>query len=162
MEQKNNFDIKSIKVYRNTEAKIFEIVFAILAIIVWGIIICLVLKAPDTIPIHFDASGNPNDYGPAAGIMIPCVIITLVAIGIMITAYHPQHINMPYKITNIRQVECAIRSIRVAGIILLITCLAIAYTLLGMESPNATPVLATVILLIVEMIVFSILGYRAK
>lgn len=162
MEQKNNFDIKSIKVYRNTEAKIFEIVFAILAIIVWGIIIWLVLKAPDTIPIHFDASGNPNDYGPAAGIMIPCVIITLVAIGIMITAYHPQHINMPYKITNISQVEYAIRSIRVAGIILLITCLAIAYTLLGMESPNATPVLATVILLIVEMIVFSILGYRAK
>ena len=162
MEQKNSFDLNSVKVYRNTEAKILEMVFAILAIIVWGIIIWLVHRAPDIIPTHFDASGKPNDYGPAAGIMIPCAIITIVAIGAMITAYFPKSINMPYKITNIRQVEYAIRGIRVAGITLLIVCLAIAYTLLGMESPNATPVLATVILLIVELLVFSILGHRAK
>ena len=38
MEQKNTFDLKSVKVHRTSEAIIFEIAFAIVAVIVWGII----------------------------------------------------------------------------------------------------------------------------
>lgn len=154
--------MKSVKVHRTTEGTIFEIVFAIVAIIVWGIIIWLIHRAPDIVPTHFDASGKPNDYGPAAGIAIPCAIITLIAIGVMVTAYFPRYINVPYKITNIRQVEYTIRGLRIAGITLLFTCLSVAYTLLGMESPNATPTLLTIVLLIVEIMGFSFLGRRTK
>ena len=162
MEQKKEFDLKSVKVYRTTQGTILEVLFAIVAVVVWGIIIWLVAKAPDIVPTHFDASGKPNEYGPAAGIMIPCAIITLVAIGIMITAYYPRHLNLPFKITNIRQVKLTILSVRITGIILLLIALAVAYTLLGMESPNATPIIALVTLLLVEVVGFAIVARFTK
>ena len=162
MEQKKEFDLKSVKVYRTTQGTILEVLFAIVAVVVWGIIIWLVAKAPDIVPTHFDASGKPNEYGPAAGIMIPCAIITLVAMGIMITAYYPRHINMPFKITNIQQVKLTILSVRITGIILLLIALAAAYTLLGMESPNATPIIALVTLLLVEVVGFAIVARFTK
>ena len=93
MEQ-NNFDIKKIKVHRTTEATVFEIVFAIVAVIVWGLIIWLVHRAPDIVPTHFDASGKPNVYGSPAGVTIPCIILTIAAIVLMVLAYFPRHINI--------------------------------------------------------------------
>ena len=161
MEQ-NNFDLKTVKVHRTTEGTIFEIAFVVIAIVVWGLIIWMIHQAPDIVATHFDASGKPNAYGSPAGIAIPCVIMTLVAIGLMTTAYFPRLINMPTKLTNIRQVKLAIRGVRIAAIILLIMCLATTYTLLGMESPNATPVLAMVVLLIIETIIFSIVISKTK
>lgn len=161
MEQ-NNFDIKKAKVHRTMEGTIFEIVFAIVAIIVWGVIIWLVHRAPDIVPTHFDASGNPNAYGSPIGATIPCVILTIGAIVMMVLAYFPRHINMPFKITNIRQVELAIRQLRIVGITFLFLPLAVAYMMLGMKTPSATPMLVVVGLIFLEFIVTSILIYKAK
>ena len=161
MEQ-NNFDIKKVKVHRTTEGTVLEAVFVIVAIIVWGLIIWMVHRAPDIVPTHFDASGNPNAYGSPARVTIPCIIITIGALICMVVAYFPRHINMPVKITNIRQVELAIASIRVAGITTLLLALAIAYMMLGMSSPSPYPVIAVIILFILEIIIFSILIRKAK
>jgi predicted metal-binding membrane protein len=161
MEQ-NNFDIKKIKVHRTTEATVFEIVFAIVAVIVWGLIIWLVHRAPDIVPTHFDASGKPNAYGSPAGVTIPCIILTIAAIVLMVLAYFPRHINMPFKITNIQQVELAIRQLRIAGITFLFLPLAVAYMMLGMKTPSATPLLVVVGLIFLVFIVFTILIYKAK
>ena len=161
MEQKN-FDIKKVKVHRTTEATIFEIVFVIVAVIVWGVIIWLVHRAPDIVPTHFDASGKPNAYGSPVGITIPCALLTIGAIVCMVCAYYPRLINMPMKITNIRQVELTIRSIRVAGITLLLLALAIAYIMLGMSKPSATPIIAIIVLLILNIFIFSTLINKAK
>ena len=158
----NTFDIKSVKVHRTFEGTIFEIAFAIIAIVVWGLIIWLVHQAPDIVPTHFDASGKPNAYGSPSGVMIPSIIITIVAIGLMVTAYFPRYINMPFKITNIQQVRLAIRQIRVMGITLLLMSLAIAYMMLGMGSPSPTPIIAAVVLIFLEIIIFTILIYKAK
>ena len=162
MEQKNNFDIKKVKVHRTVEGNIFETVFAIVAIVVWGIIIWLIHQAPDIVPTHFDGSGNPNSYGSPASVAIPCIILTIAAIGCMVVAYFPRLINSTVKITNIRQVELNIRSIRVAGITLLLMALAVAYTMLGMNAQTPFPILAVVVLLLVEILIFSILTYKAR
>lgn len=161
MEQ-NNFDIKKVKVHRTTEGTVLEAVFVVVAIIVWGLIIWMVHQAPDIVPTHFDASGNPNAYGSPARVTIPCIIITIGALICMVVAYFPRHINMPVKITNIRQVELAIASIRVAGITTLLLALTIAYMMLGMSSPSPYPVIAVIILYILEIIIFSILIRKAK
>lgn len=136
--------------------------FAIVAIIVWGLIIWMIHQAPDIVPTHFDGSGKPNAYGSPVGITIPCGILTIVAIGCMVIAYYPRLINMPMKITNIRQVELTIRSIRVAGITLLLLALAIVYMMLGMSKPSPTPVIAIIVLLILNIFIFSILTNKAK
>jgi hypothetical protein len=156
------FDIKDVKLHRTTESTLFEIVFAIVMMVVWGLIIWMICRAPDIVPTHFDGSGRPNAYGSPIGILVPCIIITVAAIICMVIAYYPHYINMPFKITNTRQVELAIRSVRVAAITLLLLSLAIVYTLLGMESPSVIPVLVVIVLLLLEIIVFSILAYKAK
>jgi uncharacterized membrane protein len=158
----NQFNIKDVKVHRTTEATVFEAAFVIVAIIVWGLIIWMIHQAPDIVPTHFDGSGKPNAYGSPTGIAIPCVIITIAAIACMVTAYFPRHINMPFKITNIQQVKLAIRSVRVAGITVLLIALAVAYMMLGMKSPSPVPILVGIGLIFVEIIVFSILIYKAK
>ena len=158
----NSFDIKSVKVHRTFEGTIFEIAFAIVAIVVWGLVIWMIHQAPDVVPTHFDGSGRPNAYGSPTGITIPCIILTIVAIVCMVTAYFPRHINMPFKITNIQQVKLAIRSIRVTGITLLLLPLAIVYMMLGMGSPTAIPIIAVVVLILLEVIIFTILIYKAK
>ena len=161
MEQ-NNFDIKKIKVHRTAEGTILEVVFAIVAIVVWGIIIWLVHQAPDIVPTHFDASGKPNSFGSPVGSTIPCIILTIGAISMMVLAYFPRHINMPFKITNIRQVKLAIRQLRIGGIIFMLVPLAVSYMMLGMKSPSPTPLLVTIGLLLLEIIIFTILIYKAK
>ncbi len=161
MEQ-NNFDIKKVKVHRTTEATIFEAVFVLIAFIVWGLIIWMVHRAPDIVPTHFDASGKPNAYGSPVGVTIPCALLTIGAIVCMVCAYFPRHINMPFKISNIRQVEIAIRQLRIMGITLLLVPLAVAYMMLGMSSPSAIPILAVIALIFLDIILFTILIYRAK
>lgn len=158
----NQFNIKDVKVHRTTEATVFEAAFVIVAIIVWGLIIWMIHQAPDIVPTHFDGSGKPNAYGSPTGIAIPCVIITIAAIACMVTAYFPRHINMPFKITNIQQVKLAIRSVRVAGITVLLIALAVAYMMLGMKSPSPVPILVGIGLIFVEIIVFTILINKAK
>ena len=158
----NQFNIKNIKVHRTTEGTIFEIIFVIVALIVWGLVIWLVHQAPDIVPTHFDAAGKPNAYGSPAESAIPSIILTAVAAGLMVIAYFPRHINMPFKLTTIRQVELAIRQIRVMGITMLLLSLAIVYTMLGMSSPTAGPILAAVGLVFLEVIIFTILIYKAK
>ena len=161
MEQ-NQFDIKKVQVHRTSEAIIFEIAFAIVAVIVWGIITWMLYRAPDIVPTHFDAYGKANAYGSPAGIAIPCIILTIAAVACMATAYFPRHINMPFKITNIRQVELAIRSVRLAGVTFLLIPLSVAYTMLGMSSPSPIPILVVIGLILLEIIVFTILIYKAK
>lgn len=158
----NQFNIKEVKVHRTTEATVFEVAFAILAIIVWGIIIWMIHRAPDIVPTHFDGSGKPNAYGSPVGIIIPCVILTIGAIVCMVIAYFPRHINIPFKITNIRQVELVIRQLRVMGITFLLIPLSVVYMMLGMQSPSPAPLIAVIGLLLLEIIVFMILIYKAK
>ena len=161
MEQ-NQFDIKKVQVHRTSEGTVFEVAFVILAIIVWGLIIWMIHRAPDIVPTHFDASGKPNAYGSPTGLLIPCIILTIGAVVCMVCAYFPRHINMPFEIRNIRQVELTIRLLRVMGITFLLTPLAVAYTLLGMNSPSVTPILAVVGLFPIETVLFSIIIYKSK
>ncbi|MBP5714899.1 MAG: DUF1648 domain-containing protein [Prevotella sp.] len=161
MEQ-NKFDIKKVKVHRTTSGTVLEIAFFLIAVIVWGLIIWMVHQAPDIVPTHFDGAGKPNAYGSPAGVTIPCIIITIAAIGCMVVAYFPRYINMPVEITNIRQVRLTITSVRVVGITLLLMALAVAYIMLGMSSPHAFPVLAVVGLLLVEIICFTVLIHKSR
>ena len=161
MEQ-NNFDIKKVKVHRTTEGTILEAVFVVVAIVVWALIIWMVHQAPDIIPTHFDGSGKPNAYGSPTGVMIPCIIITIAGIVCMVVSYFPRHINMPVKITNIRQVELTIASVRVAGITMLLLALVVAYMMLGMSSSSPYPIIAVIALLILEIIIFTTLIHKAK
>jgi len=157
-----DFNLKEVKIHRTKEGTIIETAFAIIAVIVWGLIIWMIYRAPDTVPTHFDGSGKPNAYGSPIGVIIPCIILTIAAIACMVVAYFPSHINGISKITNIRQVALTILSTRLAGITLLLLALAVVYTMLGMSSPSPFPILAAVGLLLLNIIVFQILIHKNR
>ena len=151
-----------IKVSRTKEGTLFEVAFFVLGIIVWALIIWMISKTPDVIATHFDASGRPNGYGSPWGLLVPCLITTVVGAGLLVVAYFPHLINMPVEMKTIRQYELAIRSTRIAALILLLMTLAIPATLLVFDNPSPWPVLSTVGLLLLDVIVFCILIHKAR
>ena len=151
-----------IEIHRTAEGTVFEVTFVILAVIVWALIIWMLCKAPDVVATHFDGRGHPNGYGSPWGLVIPCVITTVVGAGLLVVAYHPHLINMPVEMKTLRQYELGIRSTRVAALTLLLLTLSIPCTLLLFESPSPWPVLGTVGLLLAVMTYYSVLIYRAR
>ena len=153
---------QKIKVNRTKEGTVFEIAFVMLAVIVWALIIWMLCKAPDVVATHFDGRGHPNGYGSPWGLVIPCIITTVVGAGLLVVAYHPHLINMPVEMKTPRQYELGIRSTRVAALTLLLLTLSIPCSLLLFESPSPWPVLAAVGLLLAVAVYYSVRIYKAK
>ena len=153
---------EKIRVNRTTEGTIFEVAFLVLAIVVWVLIILMLSKAPDVITTHFDGRGHPNGYGSPWGLLVPCLITTGVGVLLLVVAYHPHLINMPVEVKNLRQHELAIRSTRVAALVVLLLTLSIPATLLFFESPSPWPILGSVGLLLAVAVYYSVCIYRAR
>ena len=153
---------QKIKVNRTSEGTLFEIVFVVLAVIVWALIIWMLSEAPNVIVTHFDGNGNPNGYGSPWGLLVPCFITTIAGGALLVAAYHPHLINMPVEVKTIRQYELAIRSTRIAALTLLLLTLAIPATLLVFDNPSPWPVLGCIGLMLVVMTIYCVLIYRAR
>ena len=151
-----------IKVYRTTEGTIFEVAFAVLAVVVWALVIWMISRAPDVIATHFDASGRPNDWGSPWGLLFPCIITTVVGGCMLLGAYFPHSLNVPVNVSSPRQYELLIRMTRISALLFLLLTLAIPATLLTSISPSPWFILGTIGLLLLEIIVFCVLIHRAK
>lgn len=127
----------AVKVNRTLEGTIFEIVVAAILIVSWVIIII-----------------NRNNL-PAWFPLTQCIITSLVSLGMMVAAYFPNSINMPVQITTPRQYALAIRMVRIIGVILsLMPVTAYFHSMLS--------TVFCVGGLVVVIIIFSVLIYRAK
>ena len=137
-----------IKVYRTTEGTIFELAFLVLAVIVWVLVILLLKNAPDVIATHFDGNGRPNGYGSPWGLLVPCIITTVVGGGLLLGAYFPHTLNMPVNVSTPRQYELLIRMTRIAALLFLLLTLAIPATLLTSIGPSPWFILGTALILL--------------
>jgi uncharacterized membrane protein len=155
--EKNN-----IKVYRTIEGTIFEVAFLILAIIVWGLIIWFVNQAPDIVPTHFDASGNPNAWGSPIGIIFPCSIITISGAAMLILCYFPKSFNLSEKYKTPRNIVISIRMLRIYSLLMLLLTLAIAWTSLRSTSHSPIPIITIVAIMVIIGIVTTIATHRVK
>ena len=153
---------QKIKVNRTKEGTVFEIAFVMLAVVVWVLIILMMKSAPDVIATHFDAHGRPNGYGSPWGMVIPCIITTVIGAGLLVVAYHPHLINMPVEMKTPRQYELAIHSTRVAALLLLLLTLAIPASLLVFHNPTPWPVLGTVGLMLAVAVYYSVRIHKAR
>ena len=86
-----------LNVVRTTKDKIFDVVILVLTLTMWGIIIWLITRAPDIVPTHFGPSGKPDAYGSPTSILIPCAILTVVALICTFSIYLPfGSVNLPF------------------------------------------------------------------
>ncbi len=158
-------DIK-FNVVRTTKDKIFDIVFLVLTLTIWGIIIWLISRAPDIVPTHFGPSGKPDAYGSPTFILIPSTIMTVVALICAFCIYLPiASINLPFYegAGNEKQKKLGILLSRIIALSVLGLMLFIAIYTLGIKNhESAMPILIFVGIIIGVSIVFTIMMYRAK
>ena len=157
---------KKLNIQRTTGAIIFESVFLVLLVAIWGVIIWLISRAPDVVPTHFDASGQPNAYGSPTTVLIPCIIITVVAVAMLFGAYFPKvTLNLPFynkAKANPRQDLLAVLLIRILAVFMLVILMLIALSTLVLTSHSAVPILVVIGAMFVIGIVFTVLMYRVR
>ena len=151
-----------IKVHRTAEGTAFEVAFAVLAVVVWALVIWMISRAPDVIVTHFDGYGRPNGYGSPWGLLFPCVILTVVGGCLLLGAYFPHTLNMPVEVKTPRQYELLIRMTRISALVFLLLTLSIPSILLLFSHPTLWPVLGSLGLLFAVIIYYCVMIHRAR
>lgn len=155
-----------LNIVRTSKDMIFDCVFLILTVAIWGIIAWLISRAPDIVPTHFGPSGKPDAYGSPTFILIPSAIMTAVALFVAFSIYQPiGSINLPFVEGpgNERQKKLGVLLSRIIALLILFIMLFIAVYSLAMK--NHDSILPLVIILSAVFgvsIVFTVMMYRAK
>jgi len=107
--------------------KIIELFGWFSVLVIWVYTMVNFSKLPDTIPTHFNAMGEADDFGGKASILALPIIATIIFVGISILSRFPHIFNYPVNITKEnaqRQYSMATRLMRYVN---LITVLILGY-----------------------------------
>ena len=114
--------------------KKLELASKIVLIVMWGLTLFAFLKLPATIPTHFNASGQPDDYGNKLTLLILPILGTMIYFGLTQLNKYPHIFNYLTKITAEnaeKQYRIATRMLRFLKLsVLLIFSLIILFTYL--------------------------------
>lgn len=79
---------------------VFEIFSIVALITLWYPIVIHYNSLPDTIPIHFDVYGVPDDYGDKSSLLLLPIIGTLSYVMLTVLNKFPHLFNFPSEITE--------------------------------------------------------------
>ena len=154
---------QKFNIVRTAEGTMFEVAFVVLAVAVWAMIVVLLMRAPDTVPVHFSLSGTPDGWGSKYTMVLPCLITTVIGAGMLLGAYFPHTVNLPVSIKNERQAWLVVRMMRIMAILFLLLTLAMGALLSQMALfHTAVPALVCTALIVAVVAVFTFLVYKAK
>ena len=112
-----------IKLIPTTVDKLAELLGWIMLLAIWGLTITHYSTLPDTIPTHFNATGEADGFGSKASIIGLPVIATLLFIGLTVLNRYPHSFNYPTAITQdnaLRLYTLATRMLRYLKLVLLV------------------------------------------
>ena len=89
-----------IKLIPTTRDKLVEILGLLILIALWGYTISHFSNLPETIPTHYNAAGEADDFGGKTSIIRLPIIATLLFIGITVLNQYPHIFNYPTTITQ--------------------------------------------------------------
>ena len=104
---KEQFNIKDVKVHRTLEGNIFELITAIILVVMYAV--ALATK-------FFDFSNMEGKH-------LAVIVLSVVSISLLLIAYSPKNINIGGEPKNIRLVELSIRTVRILAVELALFCL---------------------------------------
>ena len=138
----SEFDIKEVKVHRTLEGTIFEVVTAIIIVVMYAVAI----------------AKNYFDFDNFQGKHLATIVLSVISIVLLAVAYSPKNINIGGQPKNIRQVEIAIRTVRVIAVELALFCL-----LMVAISPD-NPIIHTTfgVTLVVTALISTIFIHKSK
>ena len=138
----SEFNIKEVKVHRTLEGPIFEVVTAIIIVVMYAVAI----------------AKNYFDFDNFQGKHLATIVLSVISIVLLAVAYSPKNINIGGQPKNIRQVEIAIRTVRVIAVELALFCL-----LMVAISPD-NPIIHTAfgVTLVVTALISTIFIHKSK
>ncbi|MBR1409789.1 MAG: hypothetical protein IJ580_01640 [Prevotella sp.] len=136
------FNIEEVKVHRTLEGNIFEIVTAVIIVVMYTIAIATKFF----------------DFDNLMGKHLAIIVLSVISIFLLLAAYSPKNINTIPKPTNIRQVEIAIRIDRIIAVELALFCLL----MVAISPDNPIIHILFFITLIITALVSSALIRKAK
>lgn len=141
----NQFNIKEVKVHRTLEGTIFEIVSAIILVVVW--VLAFTTKI-------FDGSEIQGKH-------IAIITVTFATIVLLVGSYCPRWINAGQELKNIRQVEIAIRMTRTIAVELAAFCLLMVAFSSNKAITDIMPTISSVVVL-ATIAIFNAFIYGAR
>lgn len=146
---------------RTLEGTVFEVAFLVLAALVWGLIAWLYVRAPESVPTHFNALGNPDAWGHPSNMLAVCGLMTILGFLMLLGAYFPSTISMPFEIRTPRQITLGQRLLRITALLFLLLTIAIAF---GAMKPPYTlwPLFVLTGVIILVVLVFAVLMWKAR
>ncbi len=112
-----------IKPVLTTTDRLVETIGWLVLLATWILILRNYAELPGSIPIHFDATGQPDAYGDKGNILIPPLIAVILYAGLTLLNKFPHLFNYPVKITvdnAARQYRMATRMIRYLKLIVVL------------------------------------------
>jgi uncharacterized membrane protein len=112
-----------IKLQPDPIDKAFEIIAGVGLLAIWVVTLTTYSNLPDTIPSHYNASGQPDGFGPKTKIFSLPIIATVIFIGLTIVNMYPHVFNYPTAITETnasKQYANATRMIRYLKVVTLV------------------------------------------
>jgi len=97
---------------------------------VWVLTLMHYSKLPDTIPIHYNASGEPDGFGGKGHIISLPIVSTILFLGLSLLNKYPHIFNYPTEITTenaLKQYTNATRLLRYLKLIIAIVFGSIVY-----------------------------------
>jgi uncharacterized membrane protein len=149
----------------------------VLELLGWGVLLALWIwtgtsysSLPDTIPTHFNAAGEADDFGIKASIVRLPLIATLLYIGLTLLNRFPHIFNFPTPITPdnaLSQYTNATRMIRYLKLILVLVFAGISYQTI--QQANGTDeglglwfLPLTLVLIFMPLLYFVVKSFRTK
>ena len=104
-----------------TADKLVEVLGWLILLLLWGLTFSHFSSLPETIPTHFNASGEADGFGSKASIIGLPVIASLLFIGLTVLNRYPHSFNYPTTITQdnaLRLYTLATRMLRYLKLVL--------------------------------------------
>ena len=89
-----------IKVIKTRTDNIIEIIGWCILVALWCTVFIYYPRMPNTIPIHYNHSGEIDGYGDKSMIWIVLIIGSVMYIGLKLVSRYPHIFNYPSKITE--------------------------------------------------------------
>ena len=144
----------------------------VLELLGWGVLLALWVwtgtsysNLPDTIPTHFNAAGEADDYGRKASIFGLPVIASLLYIGLTLLNRVPHIFNFPTPVTQdnaLRQYTNATRMIRYLKLILVLVFAGISFQTIQCEGLGVWFLPLTLVLIFMPLLYFMIKSFQTK
>jgi uncharacterized membrane protein len=149
---------------RSPLEKVLEVVGVLLLLFMVGLLLVSWPSVPETIPTHFNAAGQPDNYGGKGSlVVVPIVALVLYAL-LTVVSFFPQVFNFPWRITE-QNAEAQYRLARTLLTWLKVELLATMTYILWMQTQaalNHLPGLGFWFLPVALVVIFGTIGWGIR